>query len=246
MANVKSSASLMDKIYKNQRHFYDLTRKHYLLGRDHLIKHLAAPRGSTVLELGCGTGRNLIEAARAYPTCQFFGVDISAEMLKTAEANIHKADLSHRIHLAQGDATSFDPFEKFGIDTFDRVFLSYCVSMIPPWEDALRNGTKLLAKGGQLSVVDFGQQERLPSLFKLMLKKWLGRFHVLPRENLKDVLHDIAQDKRAKMRFLPLYRGYAYYAELDSSFYTRFMEKPEQMDLLKAENESHREIRKAG
>ncbi len=246
MANVKSSALLMDKIYKNQRHFYDLTRKHYLPGRDHLIRHLAAPRGSTVLELGCGTGRNLIEAARAYPTCQLFGVDISAEMLKTAEANIHKADLSHRIHLAEGDATSFDPFGKFGIDTFDRVFLSYCVSMIPSWEGALRNGTKLLAKGGQLSVVDFGQQEKLPGLFRLMLRKWLARFHVIPRANLKDVLHDIAQDKRAKMRFLPLYRGYAYYAELDSSFYTRFMEKSGQIDLLKAENESHREIRKAG
>lgn len=246
MTNVKSSASLMDKTYKNQRHFYDLTRKHYLLGRDHLIKHLSAPRGSTVLELGCGTGRNLIAAAKAYPTCQFFGVDISGEMLKTAEANVHKADLSHRIHLAQGDATSFDPFEKFGIDTFDRVFLSYCVSMIPPWEEALHNGSKLLAKGGQLSVVDFGQQDRLPRVFKFLLEKWLGRFHVSPRPDLHKVLQAIAVDSNAKLRFTKLYRGYAYYCELDSSFYTRFMEQPAQEESAMGENENRREIRKAG
>ncbi|KZL18831.1 Demethylmenaquinone methyltransferase [Pseudovibrio axinellae] len=242
----KSSASLMDKTYKNQRHFYDLTRKHYLFGRDHLIRNLSAPRGGTVLELGCGTGRNLIEAAKAYPSCKFFGVDISSQMLRTAEANIHKADLSHRIHLAQGDATRVDPFEKFGIETFDRVFFSYCVSMISPWEDALKNATKLLAKGGQLSLVDFGQQERLPGFFKLLLEKWLSRFHVTPRPNLQQVMSDLAQANSAKLRFLPLYRGYACYAELDSSFYTRFMEKPAHHDLLETQNESHREIRKAG
>ncbi|GHB21457.1 O-methyltransferase [Pseudovibrio japonicus] len=246
MTREKSSASLMDKIYKNQRHYYDLTRKHYLLGRDHLIKQLSAPRGSTLLEIGCGTGRNLIEAAKAYPTCQFFGVDISSQMLKSAEANVHKANLSHRIHLAQGDATKFDPFEKFGIDTFDRVFLSYCVSMVPHWEEALDNSARLLTEGGQLSIVDFGQQERLPRLFKLMLRKWLGQSHSLPCENFREVMEHLAEENRAKLRVQPLYRGYAYYAELDGSFYTRFMEKPEQMDLLHAGNESRREVRKAG
>ncbi|HWU72526.1 MAG TPA: SAM-dependent methyltransferase, partial [Sphingomonas sp.] len=28
----------MDAIYRSQRHFYDLTRKYYLLGRDALIE----------------------------------------------------------------------------------------------------------------------------------------------------------------------------------------------------------------
>ena len=30
-------AALMDRLYRRQRHFYDVTRKHYLLGRDRLI-----------------------------------------------------------------------------------------------------------------------------------------------------------------------------------------------------------------
>ena len=58
-------AELMDGVYRYQRHVYDLTRKYYLLGRDRLIDGLAVPPGGTVLELGCGTGRNLVKAARA-------------------------------------------------------------------------------------------------------------------------------------------------------------------------------------
>ena len=40
----------MDAIYRSQRHFYDLTRKYYLLGRDALIEGLAPPPGGSVLE----------------------------------------------------------------------------------------------------------------------------------------------------------------------------------------------------
>ncbi|TIM21480.1 MAG: SAM-dependent methyltransferase, partial [Mesorhizobium sp.] len=55
-------AELMDGVYRWQRHIYDLTRKYYLLGRDRLIDGLDVPVGGTVLELGCGTGRNIILA----------------------------------------------------------------------------------------------------------------------------------------------------------------------------------------
>ena len=51
---------LMDRIYRHQRHIYDLTRKYYLLGRDELITALAPPGNGSVLEIGCGTGRNLL------------------------------------------------------------------------------------------------------------------------------------------------------------------------------------------
>src|SRR6478736_8833983 len=105
----------MDAIYASQRHIYDLTRKYYLLGRDALIRDLAPPKGGNVLEVGCGTARNLIVAARHWPEARFFGFDISEAMLETARKNVAKAGLSGRITLAQGDATAFDTQALFGL-----------------------------------------------------------------------------------------------------------------------------------
>ena len=83
----------MDGVYRWQRHIYDLTRKYYLLGRDRLIDGLDVPQNGSVLELGCGTGRNIVLAARRYPNARFFGLDISAEMLETASAAIEPSAL---------------------------------------------------------------------------------------------------------------------------------------------------------
>ena len=50
----------MDRMYRHQRYFYDLTRKYYLLGRDRLIREMKISGGENILEIGCGTARNLI------------------------------------------------------------------------------------------------------------------------------------------------------------------------------------------
>ncbi|OYY79744.1 MAG: SAM-dependent methyltransferase [Sphingomonas sp. 28-62-20] len=200
----------MDAIYRTQRHFYDLTRKYYLLGRDRLIRDLAPPKDGTVLEIGCGTGRNLIAAARAWPEARYFGIDISAAMLETARAKVAAAGLNDRITLAQGDATAFDAPALFGVAAFDRIFQSYTLSMIPDWQGALREGAGKLAPGGRLDIVDFGQQERLPGAFRSMLFAWLARFDVEPRQALPEALDQIAAAQRLRARFTPLYRGYAW------------------------------------
>ena len=70
MAKGEGHAALMDGVYRGQRHIYDLTRKYYLLGRDRMIDELQPPVGGHVLEIGCGTGRNLIAAARCWPGAQ--------------------------------------------------------------------------------------------------------------------------------------------------------------------------------
>jgi trans-aconitate methyltransferase len=43
-----------------------------------------------VLELGCGTGRNLDRIARRWPGMRLHGIDISREMLASARARLGK------------------------------------------------------------------------------------------------------------------------------------------------------------
>jgi S-adenosylmethionine-diacylgycerolhomoserine-N-methlytransferase len=208
-AGESGHAVLMDGIYRHQRHVYDLTRKYYLLGRDRLIEGLGVPPGGTVLELGCGTGRNLIQAARRYPDARLFGIDISHAMLETASAAVARNGLSGRTALAKGDATDFDANVLFGQPAFDRIFISYALSMIPGWEKSIPAALAALSPGGSLHIVDFGQQDGLPRWFRSGLRTWLAKFHVEPRDSLRAVLESECQKIGASLSYGTLYRGYA-------------------------------------
>lgn len=197
---------LMDRIYRHQRHIYDLTRKYYLLGRDELIAALAPPREGSVLEIGCGTGRNLLAVRRRYARARLYGLDISEEMLITARQN----SSGQNIVYAKADAADFDPQVLFGEASFDRIFISYAVSMIPSWQAVLASAARMLAPGGELHVVDFGQQERLPRAFRSALRAWLAKFHVMPRAHLREVVEQLAQQQNAKVEFAAIKGGYAW------------------------------------
>jgi S-adenosylmethionine-diacylgycerolhomoserine-N-methlytransferase len=203
-----TSTALMNRIYRRQRHIYDATRKYFLLGRDLLIARLAPEGAACVLEIGCGTGRNLILAAQRYPDARFFGIDVSTEMLTSAIEAIGRAGLSSRVHVAHADATAFDPGRLFGKAQFDRVFISYSLSMIPAWRAVLDSAIARLAPGGELHIVDFGGQERLPRWFRAGLRRWLLLFHVHPRDELEAELASLAELKAMERPF----RGYAQYA----------------------------------
>lgn len=209
MSTAATSADVMDGIYRYQRHIYDLTRRHYLLGRNDLIATLQPPSGGSILEIGCGTARNLILTARRYPEAQLYGLDISAEMLKSAEANIRANKLEHRITVAKADATRFDAEALFERVVFDRVFCSYSLSMIPGWENALDQACRSVTAGGELHVVDFGQQGQLPGWFRSGLHSWLARFHVTPRDRLGEVMTELATKSGGTLSFRSVYRDYA-------------------------------------
>ena len=205
----------MDRMYRVQRHFYDVTRAYYLLGRNERIAALKPPAGGSVLEIGCGTGRNLMQLARSYPDATIYGVDISDEMLVTAANTVERRGLRHRVKLAQGDATIFDG-AAFGKVVYDRVLFSYTLSMIPDWEQALRTATLLLAQDGELHVVDFGPCTGLPGLAKSSLYAWLKRFHVTPRTSLFGSVAHLAQSRDMICDTLLTHRGYAQHAVLRS------------------------------
>jgi S-adenosylmethionine-diacylgycerolhomoserine-N-methlytransferase len=209
---MQDAALLMDRMYRHQRYIYDLTRKPYLLGRDGLIDGLAPAQGDAVLEMGCGTARNLIRAARLYRHAQFYGVDISPVMLEQAQKSIDRAGLQGRITLGQGDAASFNAQALFGRSQFDRIFISYALSMIPSWRETLAQGLDLLTPHGSLHIVDFGDQGGLPHWFRDGLRRWLDLFDVKPRVGITHELTAEARSRGLLLSYQPLYRGYAFHA----------------------------------
>jgi S-adenosylmethionine-diacylgycerolhomoserine-N-methlytransferase len=204
----------MNRMYRRQRHIYDGTRRYYLLGRDQMISGLRPEAHARVLEIGCGTGRNLVLAARLYPDARFFGIDVSTEMLTTAIAAISRGGLTSRVRVAHGDGTAFDPKTLFGIPQFDHVMISYSLSMIPDWRRVLGAAAVHLKPGGRLHVVDFGRQERWPGIARMLLRRWLAMFDVTPRDDLEPVLSAMADGAGARLRFERPFRDYAQYGVL--------------------------------
>ena len=85
----------MDSVYKNTRHFYDLTKPMFLFGRDELLDSLHPKVDETICEIGCGTARNLIYLAKRYQNTNFIGIDASALMLEIIKLyKASKFDLS--------------------------------------------------------------------------------------------------------------------------------------------------------
>jgi len=207
------SALLMDRMYAWQTGIYDFTRRPYLLGRDQLIDSLAPPIGGRVLEIGCGTGRNLINAARRWPNAAYFGLDVSAVMLQKAKKEIVRVELDGVIRVTQADAVTF-PKMLFGEAPFQRIYFSYTLSMIPEWTKALERAADAIPPGGSLLVADFGDQSGLPRAFRAVLRRWLSMFDVTPRADLEEVMRDLAKRRGFECDFHRLYKGYAFLAAL--------------------------------
>jgi S-adenosylmethionine-diacylgycerolhomoserine-N-methlytransferase len=200
----------MDAMYRHQRHIYDLTRKFYLFGRDRMLAGLPAAPGTAVLEMGCGTGRNLVKLARLAPAARLYGVDVSAEMLATAARTLDRAGLGDRVRLAQAGGQGFDPQAEFGIERFDTIYFSYVLSMIPDWRVVVERALDQLAPGGTLAVVDFGDQLAAPAWRRRLLLGWLSLFDVHPRDEIERGLRAIAAGMGGLIGDEDVFRGYAY------------------------------------
>ena len=74
-----------------------VTAKKILPGLTGLAERLAG--GGAVLEIGCGTGNFLLQAAKAFPGARLAGVDIDDESLAQARDKVQQAGLTGRITL---------------------------------------------------------------------------------------------------------------------------------------------------
>jgi len=195
----------MERMYRFTRHIYDASRKYYLLGRDKAIAGLKAQPGEAICEVGCGTARNLVKMADAYPQANFYGIDISDEMLKTARKNIGDKNIS----VAQGFAQNFNPATTFGLTKpFDKIVFSYALSIIPPWRESFDHALALLPSGGEIHIIDFGSQSGLPAPFRKFLFWWLKQFHVFYKPEIEAHLRQLAREGSGTLSFESLHGGY--------------------------------------
>lgn len=202
----------MDRMYRWTRHVYDLTRRYYLLGRDRMLREVATRPAGHVVEVGCGTARNLKRLYAHAPQHTLYGIDASHEMLDTARQNL--ASTGADVRLTQGLAEDLTRETLGRTGGFDVLFFSYVLSMIPTWKDAVDAAVESARPGGTIYVVDFWDQGDLPSGFASLLQGWLSLFDVHHRPELLAYLRALDADGTGTLTLEPVARRYAYVARL--------------------------------
>lgn len=142
----------VESYYRLHARIYDTTRWAFLFGRDDILNLAAShTRPVNILEIGCGTGRNLERLHGLFPGARLFGVDLSTDMLGVARRRLgHTVTLWNRAYDAPlGDSLA-------GHDGFDLILASYALSMFNPgWQQAINVLCADLRPGGCLALVDF-------------------------------------------------------------------------------------------
>ena len=119
----------MDRMYRYQRFIYDFSRKFFLLGRDELLLSIPAQPGDALLEIGSGTGGNLVALAKLHPELSLYGIDASRAMTDTARAAAARSGVAGRIRLGFGVGEQADARNLGRPNGFDHILFSYALSM---------------------------------------------------------------------------------------------------------------------
>jgi S-adenosylmethionine-diacylgycerolhomoserine-N-methlytransferase len=184
----------VEKYYRFHSRIYDATRWSFLFGRTAIMKDFAGTAPRNILEVGCGTGRNLVELGRRFPQAEITGVDLSATMLDLARRKT--SEFGPRMQLLHQAYTAplSDP------PGYDLVLFSYALSMFNPgYDTAIAAARRDLMPGGQIAVVDFHD-----SRFGFF-ERWMGMNHVRMNGQLRPLLQSLFFPTADRLR--PAYAG---------------------------------------
>ena len=116
---------------------------------DLLHSDTAYPRGSTVLEVGCGVGAQTVTLARRSPDARFTSVDVSADSIAEAKRRTDGAGLTN-VEFRQADVFAL-PFDA---ESFDHVFVCFLLEHLSRPVEALAILKRLLGPGGTITVIE--------------------------------------------------------------------------------------------
>lgn len=167
-----SERATMSRYYQLQAHIYDATRRLFLFGRQRIVDELRILPGDTVLEVGCGTGHNFERILQAVgENGRLIGVDCSAPMLEKCRARIREQNWQNVSLLDEEYG-----IEPLGGGNVDVVLMSYSLSMIRDWREALACARAELREGGRVGVVDFCLESK--RVHSVLFARWLAVNHV--------------------------------------------------------------------
>ena len=196
---VHGDAQTLTRYYQFHAKIYDATRWSFLFGRDALIQSLSSRcRATRILEVGCGTGRNLKALAKAYPEAELTGIDLSPDMLHRAQENLtdyrDRVQLCHEIY---GGTAVKQP-------RYDLIVFSYALTMFNPgWEEAIAAAYDDLFLDGTIAVVDFHLTTIPP------FARWMAKNHVRMNGHLLPALR--ARFAPVACEVVPAYGGLWHY-----------------------------------
>ncbi len=102
-----------------------------------------------VLEIGCGTGGNILAAAALNPDLTVVGIDLDADVANLAKANIAEAGLASRVEIEVGDALERPAQADFDLVTLHQNIYYFAEDARV---DVLGKLARHLKPGGQLLV----------------------------------------------------------------------------------------------
>lgn len=138
------------------------------VGNPHAIDRI--PIGSTVLDIGCGAGTDLLLAARQTgPTGRAIGVDMTEAMRGRALQGAATSGLTH-VDVRNGDATRL-PVDDRSIDV---VISNGVLNLVPEKERAVAEIARVIKPGGGVQIADIIIGEALPDSALRDIDLWTG------------------------------------------------------------------------
>lgn len=150
------------RLYDRVAPLYDLLTTPYLwigAGRvtDEAIRRLELNQGDTVVDLGTGTGRNLIGLSKAVgPVGRVIGIDISPEMLEHAAERVERSQCRN-ITLIEADIAAYQPPAETAA-----VLATYSMEMLPNYGGVIARLTDTLPGGARIVLAGMREPARWP------------------------------------------------------------------------------------